>query len=221
MKALSDVITAFQRDLESLKIDRRVIGMTFSEFGRRIKSNGSFGTDHGSALPMFVFGSSIFGGILGSNPTIGTNTDVNANIPFQYDYRQIYGSILTDWFCVNNTDLSKIMANKTFSKLPIVNSPSCITDTHELNQAAGLKLITNYPNPFDFSTTIEFKTKGGFTSVQVMNVEGRVVATPVSGNYTEGEYKVYFNGGHLASGVYYLRLENGNIQQVRAMLKVQ
>src|SRR6478736_7240183 len=53
---VSDAIRAFQDDLKFLGIEERVVGMTFSEFGRRIKSNGSEGTDHGSAAPLFVFG---------------------------------------------------------------------------------------------------------------------------------------------------------------------
>ena len=220
MKSIGDSILAFQRDCETLKVDRQVLGMTFSEFGRRIKSNSSFGTDHGAALPMFVFGSSLYGGILGTSPNIPATVDVNANVPMQYDFRSVYSSILSDWFCVNSTDLEKVML-RNFQKLPIVNSPSCITDTHEINQAAGLKLISNYPNPFDFATTIEFETKGGHTMVQIYDVEGQVIAIPVEGDYAAGKYKTYFNGGHLPSGVYYARLQNGAIQQVRTMLKVQ
>lgn len=220
MKMVSDAITSFQRDCETLKIDNRVLGLTFSEFGRRIKSNSSFGTDHGAALPMFVFGSSLYGGILGKNPTIGTNVDVNANIPMQYDFRSVYSSIMSDWFCVNSVDLEKVML-RNYQKLPIVNSPSCITDTHEINKAAGLKLISNYPNPFDFATTIEFETQGGHTMIQIFDVEGQLIAVPVEGDYAAGKYKTYFNGGYLPTGVYYARLQNGAVSQVRTMLKVQ
>lgn len=218
MKQLNDAIYSFQRDLEALGVDKRVLGMTFSEFGRRIKSNGSFGTDHGAALPMFVFGSSLHGGILGTNPTIGTNVDVNANIPMQYDFRSVYSSILADWFCVDSTNLEKVML-RNFQKLNIVNSPSCVTAIQDVN--TNLKLISNYPNPFDFATTIEFETQGGHTMVQIFDVEGQLISVIVDGQYVQGKYKVYFNGGHLPSGVYYARLQNGSIQQVRTMLKVR
>ncbi len=218
--ALDKTITAFQRDCEALKIDKRVLGMTFSEFGRRIKSNASFGTDHGAALPMFVFGSSLYGGILGTSPTINATVDVNANIPMQYDFRSVYASIMSDWFCVGATDLEKVML-RNFQKLPIVNSPSCITSTKEIEAAQALKLISNYPNPFDFSTNIEFETKGGHTMIQIFDVEGQVIAVPVEGDYVAGKYKINFNGGYLPSGVYYARLQNGSISQVRTMLKVR
>ena len=207
MTQLSGAITAFQRDCEAMRIQDRVLGMTFSEFGRRIKSNGSFGTDHGASYPSFIFGTRLFGGMLGVNPTISANIGTGDTVPMQYDFRSIYASILADWFCVNSTDLNSIML-RNYQKLPIVNSPSCITDTHDLNVAAGLRLISNYPNPFSFATTIEFETKGGYTSVQIFDVEGQLIATPVDGQYTEGKYKVYFNGGHLPAGTYYARLQN-------------
>ena len=49
-------VKAFQDDLRFLQVQDRVIGMTYSEFGRRIKSNSSIGTDHGAGAPMFLFG---------------------------------------------------------------------------------------------------------------------------------------------------------------------
>jgi uncharacterized protein (DUF1501 family) len=218
MAQLSDAITAFQRDIEAMRIQDRVLGMTFSEFGRRINSNASSGTDHGAAYPAFVFGTRLFGGVLGASPTIAAST-ANANVNMQYDFRSIYSSILKDWFCVNSTDLTAIML-KNFQALPIVNSPTCVTATHDLNVAAGKKLISNYPNPFSFATTIDFETAGGHTMVQVYDVEGQLIATPVDGEYLEGKYKVYYNAGYLPAGVYHLRLQNGAISQVKSMVKV-
>jgi Secretion system C-terminal sorting domain len=169
---------------------------------------------------MFVFGSPLFGGVLGSNPTIAGVTGVNDNLPMQYDFRSVYASILKDWFCVNATDLNTIML-QNFQQLRIVNSPTCITPTHEENVAAGISLISNYPNPFSSTTTIEFQTTGGHTMVQVFDTEGRLMATPVDGDYVEGKYKVYFNAERLPSGIYYGRLQNGAVQQVKTMLKVR
>jgi len=81
LQRVSSAIKAFQDDLRFLGVDQRVIGLTYSEFGRRIKSNSSGGTDHGSAAPMFVFGSSVDPGMLGDNPAIPANATVNDNIP--------------------------------------------------------------------------------------------------------------------------------------------
>jgi len=106
---VSNAIKAFTDDLYFLKVEDRVIGMTFSEFGRRIKSNASGGTDHGAAAPVFLFGKNVMHGIYGTNPAIPANATVNDNIPFQYDFRSVYASILQNWFCVPNTDLQMIM----------------------------------------------------------------------------------------------------------------
>jgi len=52
LKQVSEAITAFTKDLKFLGVSQRVLGMTFSEFGRRMQSNGSLGTDHGAAQPV-------------------------------------------------------------------------------------------------------------------------------------------------------------------------
>jgi uncharacterized protein (DUF1501 family) len=220
LQRLSEGITAFQRDLEALRIQDRVLGMTFSEFGRRIKSNFSVGTDHGAAAPLFVFGTRLHGGILGQNPTIAANVDVNANIPMLHDFRSVYASILKDWFCVPDAQLQTVML-RNHQPLRIVNSPNCVTSTHEQNVAAGQKLISNYPNPFDSATNIEFQTLGGYTLVQVFDVQGQLIAIPVEGDYAEGKYKVYFNAENLPAGVYYARFQNGVMSQVKTMVKVR
>ena len=218
--ALSLAIGTFQSDLEKLGLKDRVLGMTFSEFGRRIKSNASLGTDHGAALPMFVFGASLHGGVLGTNPIIPASATVNDNVSMQYDFRSVYASLLKDWFCASDTDLQSILL-KNYQTLPIVNSASCVsTDVHDINVAAGKSIINPYPNPFTFGVTIDFETFGGHTSVQIFDTEGHLMATPVDGEYAVGKYKVWYNGGHLPNGVYYTRLQNGAIQQVKAMMKV-
>jgi uncharacterized protein (DUF1501 family) len=215
---VSNAIKAFTDDLYFLGVQERVIGMTYSEFGRRIKSNASGGTDHGAAAPMFLFGKNVVRGVYGSNPAIPASASVNDNIPFQYDFRSVYASILQNWFCVQNTDLQMIMMSN-FQKLDVVNAAGCGAQPPVL---AGENLIVNYPNPFVSATTITFKTKGGHTLVQVINGLGQVIKTLVDQDYpAEGTYTTSFDGGPYASGVYYARLQNGPVQQVRTMLRVR
>jgi len=78
-------------------LEERVLTMTTSEFGRRIASNGSYGTDHGTGGPMFLFGPGAKSGVLGNVP----NLDLS-NIEMQYDFKQIYAAILKDWFEVDD-----------------------------------------------------------------------------------------------------------------------
>ena len=218
LQRLSDAVTAFMDDLSFLNIEDRVTGMTFSEFGRRIKSNSSDGTDHGAAAPMFVFGKHVQSGILGSNPVIAPVVAVTDNIPMQYDFRSVYASVLQDWFCVPSSDLSTILL-QNFQTLPILQSSACSSvDIHDLNQSAGINLISNYPNPFIDSTYITFTTNGGHALVQVFDNEGRLLKTLADQEYPAGTYKVWFENENFGSGTYYARLQNGAVQQVRSML---
>jgi uncharacterized protein (DUF1501 family) len=218
LKNVSDAIKAFQDDLKNLGVDDRVVGMTFSEFGRRIKSNSSGGTDHGAAAPMILFGKNVVPAVWGNSPALPANASVNDNIPMQYDFRSVYASLLENWLCVKNSDLQTIML-KNFQNIPLVNSASC---KNVAPNTSGTNLLTNSPNPFSTSTTLTFKTQGGHTLIQIMDTLGRVISTPIDQVYPQsGTYTIPFNSGALPSGVYYARLQNGIIQQVRTMMKVR
>ena len=119
LQRVSEAIGAFMNDLKFLQIENRVMGMTFSEFGRRIKSNASGGTDHGAAAPVFYFGNAIKPGIIGSNPVIPEKVTVNDNVPMQYDFRSLYASVLQNWFNMPVQEVQQILMGD-FSLVPIV-----------------------------------------------------------------------------------------------------
>lgn len=226
LKKVSDAIKAFQDDLTFLNVADRVVGMTFSEFGRRIKSNSSGGTDHGAAAPMFVFGEPVKGGVLGTNPIIGATVNENANLPMQHDFRSVYASLLEDWFCVPSSTLHNVML-KDFQPLDLIKSGYLCASggtgggIANPNQQAGKKLITNYPNPFIGSTTIEIITSGGYTLVQIFNVQGQLIKVLQDGSMAAGTYQLTFEDEGWGPGVYYARLQNGNIQQMRTLVIAQ
>lgn len=92
---LDEGVTSFYNDLERMGKADQVAVMTFSEFGRRVRENGSAGTDHGTSLPMFVIGGGIKGGIYGNNPNL---TDLeNGDLRMQTDFRTIYASVIRNW----------------------------------------------------------------------------------------------------------------------------
>ena len=109
---LSEAINAFQDDLTELQVSDRVMGMTFSEFGRRIQSNASGGTDHGAAAPVFVFGEKVQGGVIGQNPSWPDKLTVNDNIAMQYDFRSVYSSLLEKWFLSDETTAETALLKK-------------------------------------------------------------------------------------------------------------
>jgi uncharacterized protein (DUF1501 family) len=118
---LSEAIDAFQDDLQFLKVDNKVVGMTFSEFGRRIQSNASGGTDHGTAAPVFVFGSNVQGGIVGSNPVLPDKPTVNDNITMQQDFRTVYNSLLEKWFLAGSSEAGTVLL-KDYPVLPLIHA---------------------------------------------------------------------------------------------------
>jgi uncharacterized protein (DUF1501 family) len=92
---LSDAIAAFYDDLAAHGNDRRVLTLTFSEFGRRIEENGSRGTDHGEASPLFMIGGGVKGGLYGTIPDLAeTNM---GNVRFTVDFRSVYATVLERW----------------------------------------------------------------------------------------------------------------------------
>jgi uncharacterized protein (DUF1501 family) len=109
LQRVSEAIGAFMTDLKFLQIENKVMGMTFSEFGRRIKSNASGGTDHGAAAPVFYFGHAIKPAVIGTNPVIPANVTVNDNVPMQHDFRSLYASILQNWFNLAPQDVKNVL----------------------------------------------------------------------------------------------------------------
>ena len=120
---LSAAITTFVNDITALGLEERVMGMTFSEFGRRIKSNASEGTDHGAGNPMFIFGKYVNPTVVGANPIIPAVTSTGATVAVQYDFKEIYKGLLQGWFCVPPADTVGMLGSQT--PLPIVNT-SCL-----------------------------------------------------------------------------------------------
>jgi len=119
LRKVSEAVGAFMDDLTKFQVADRVVGMTFSEFGRRIKSNASGGTDHGTAAPVLYFGNSVKAGIIGANPQLPTSASVNDNIAMQYDFRSLYATVLQQWLNFPADQIQQILFG-SFPLLPMV-----------------------------------------------------------------------------------------------------
>jgi uncharacterized protein (DUF1501 family) len=98
LREVSDGMSAFYRDMSARGHRDRILMMTFSEFGRRVRENGSQGTDHGAAAPMLLVGGRVRAGVVGAHPSL---TDLQAgNLRFHTDFRQVYAAILDRWLGV-------------------------------------------------------------------------------------------------------------------------
>lgn len=91
----SDGLHAFQREMEASGKASKVTVLVFSEFGRRVEKNGSEGTDHGEAAPMFLIGAGVKGGLHGSNPDLANLNQ--GDVPFKTDFREVYATVLDKW----------------------------------------------------------------------------------------------------------------------------
>jgi uncharacterized protein (DUF1501 family) len=118
---LSVAISAFQDDITKMGKADKVTGMTFSEFGRRVISNASSGTDHGSGAPVIFFGAGITGGVTGLSPFIPSVSNGGTQVPLQHDFRQLYATVMQKWLCMTAAE-SQTILNGTFATINIFNN---------------------------------------------------------------------------------------------------
>lgn len=115
LSELSRAIMDFFQDLRDHHASENVVMLVFTEFGRRVRDNGS-GTDHGAGGGSFVIGDRITGGLYGTYPSLKIEDLDNGDLAHTYDFRGLYSSILDDWMNMEPKDI----VNGTFEKLPVV-----------------------------------------------------------------------------------------------------
>lgn len=122
MSNLTRAVQDFYTDLEFSGVDERVLSMTFSEFGRRVFENGSVGTDHGKAAPTLFFGKGLQGSaFVGTHPEIW-NTDrdeVNGTLEPNVDFRDLYGTVLAEWLCVDPVKVQQHLLNHDYTPIDL------------------------------------------------------------------------------------------------------
>ena len=217
MYHISSAMKAFQDDLKARGLEDRVLTITTSEFGRRIASNGSYGTDHGTGAPMFIFGPYAKSGILGNVPNLNLS-----NVEMQYDFKQIYAAILKDWFelddaVIQNDILFKDYRNGpddtggSFNPLEIIDT-NVITSVHNFIEDK-FNMKPCYPNPAKDRVTFSYNVNA-FTSVklELTDLQGKVRKTIVDEIKKPGAYEVTISVSNLPAGQYVYKLDAGPIQ---------
>lgn len=203
LRQLSVAVEAFLDDLRLLGLADRVVGMTVSEFGRRILSNASFGTDHGIAAPMLLFGKPVAGGISGTNPTIPATVTSRDNVAMQHDFRSVYATLLRDWMRLDATTTDQVM-RRTFPTLPLVQA------SYAVGQQSGPKFLMrrNWPNPARDRTTIEFTLlEPSSVELKILDLRGRPVRSILQGAFPEGVHRIPMDVSSLRSGRYICRMK--------------
>lgn len=115
MTQLGEAVGDFIASLKSDGLLDRVTLMTFSEFGRRVNENGSQGTDHGAAAPLFIAGGGVKPGVYGAHPSLEPDKLDAGDLRWNTDFRSVYASVLSDWL---KADAKQILGGP-FEKLPL------------------------------------------------------------------------------------------------------
>ncbi|EKB48840.1 DUF1501 domain-containing protein [Cecembia lonarensis] len=215
LQNLNDAVMAFMRDLEYHKTADRVMGMTFSEFGRRIVSNSSGGTDHGTAAPMFVFGNMSEGSYLGEAPRIRGNEVYGDNLPLQFDFRQIYTSLLSQWFesDANMPSMSK-NASRRFDQVPVIRN----TLTNPLTPQERMD-IKFFPNPVQDFATLSFNADGP-VQIRLIDVQGRILSNLHEGDAPGRPFTMIVDMTPFAPGKYIIQVLTEKIRKTVHVIKL-
>lgn len=213
---LSQAIGAFQKEIEFMGKSEQVSGMTFSEFGRRIKSNASQGTDHGAAAPVLFFGAMLntssqvtkttypVPGMIGKSPNLPTNATVSDQVEMQFDYRQLYTTVMQDWLCMTETEATQVLGTN-FVKLPIFGS-TLLSSADFDNES-----ILLYPNPsVDGIVNLRFPDiVKDYVSISLLSINGQLIKTEIF-NLNQRELKLDYSG-QVQDAIYIISIDwNGN-----------
>ena len=200
---LFSAVKAFHEDLHQLGLHEKVLSLTFTEFGRRVYSNASYGTDHGTATPVFLFGEGLKPGVYGTNPDLN---DLNGgNIKYAIDYRQIYTSIVNDWFKATPKGLEATgFGGWLDSRIPLFSDSVGIRSSSETKD----EFVSIYPNPVQSQLQVQFHTSKQLQvyKVNILNTEGKLVMTIMNNQIVHSFQSVSLDVSGLKTGVYFLQV---------------
>jgi uncharacterized protein (DUF1501 family) len=226
MYHISAAIKAFQQDLRNRGLEDRVLTITTSEFGRRIASNGSYGTDHGTGAPMFIFGNYVNPGVIGTPPDLSMN-----NVEMQYDFRQVYAAILKDWFEVDDATVQDDILYGNYSDgpdevgglyepLPIIGQ-NIIAATNDFI-SKGFYIEPCYPNPAKGKVEFNYYVNS-FTPVRIYitDINGRKRKLVENRSKMFGHHTVQADVSDLTAGAYIYHFEAGPVKTSNKLMVIK
>ena len=203
--SVAENVASFFRDLSAAGMDRRVLGLTFSEFGRRVEQNGSKGTDHGAAAPVMVFGPA-----LDSNATLGAPPDLNAvdahgNLTAEYDFRSVYATVLSRWLCIDDGLVDQLLG-KAYPRLEALGL-SCQTSVSAGDPGAPGESIYLSARRSGSAVTVTYDVAGARAgSILLHDAAGRKIGPDYRADVSPGHHELILSG-NLPVGVYLVSLE--------------
>jgi len=215
---LAEALDAFYRDLALSGDDQRTLAVTFSEFGRRVEENGSAGTDHGTAAPLFLAGPSAEGGLVGSAPDLAA-LDAAGNLRHSVDFRQVYATVLQRWLGLDAATAAGVLGGP-FETLPLLRGGMGTGTPDET--PVPIRLLSPAPNPARARTTLRYSLgAAGPVRLSVYDVRGRRVVDLADGVRAVGEHAVSLDVSGLAAGTYLVRLDAGRHAQTTPLSVVR
>lgn len=206
LNQVATAVRAFYDDLAygNSGLEKKVLTMTFSEFGRTIYENGSRGTDHGAGTHTLLFGGDIGNGFTGQYQDM-SNPDPVGDPPFSVDFRNVYATILQDWLG-NDPDLVRYILGQPMSTIgglvPAIPAPAgdngnCALLGHQPHPTA--------PGAFEIKYAL---TQGSAVRLQILDLGGHVLRTVISDFRPKGSHTFVFNPAewYLPPGNYQYRL---------------
>ncbi len=204
MYHLFSATKAFHDDLNQLGLGEKVLSLTFTEFGRRVYSNASYGTDHGTATPVFLFGNGLAPGVHGSNPDL---SDLRGgNLKYAIDYRQIYTSIVNDWFQASAEGLNAAGFNDWMdSRIPLFGNSVGI-NPDKLSEA-----IRVFPNPASDQIHVQFYSNKqiSINKICITDIRGSLLKVKEILHPVHSFERISINIQDLPEGNYLIQISSG------------
>jgi uncharacterized protein (DUF1501 family) len=211
----TQAMKAFQDDLKALGLEDRVLTITTSEFGRRIDSNASYGTDHGVAAPMFIVGKYVNPGVIGNSPDMNVRS---GSVPMQFDYRQVLTAVLRDWLGASETELrNTLFGDYLNSALPVIWNGQITSNEGFFHERT--RLDDCFPNPAIDKTSFVFYLNAPEKVVlRLVNQQGAVVQTVVNETLDKGRHQVQADLSRLPAGTYLYSFETSGHKATKKLL---
>ncbi|MBK6572087.1 MAG: DUF1501 domain-containing protein [Saprospiraceae bacterium] len=199
MRLLGDVANSVKAFYDDLKVDSaqsNVTTMTYSEFGRTIRENGSMGTDHGNLSPLMMFGDGVKGGFKGSPIDLNDKVLKNGDTVVYYetqkatDYRHMFSTVLKDWLCLDG-ELVDYTMGQPYPNMDLFNAPCGASKGSNFNTI----LLGHNPNETDVRLTdIKFSIQiPSEVKVYVKSLNGKTLAKLFDNFAPKGSYTIPFD----------------------------
>jgi len=209
----TEAINTFYEDISVGDFARNTLMVTFSEFGRTIDQNGSYGTDHAAAFPIWCIGEDIVdtpaNRIIGEGPTTAMLDDTSNNdLPFEHDFRSLYATLLQDWLCVEPQLVDFVLRNN-YDRIPdLVYACSPEIGSNKAKALLGHETKKEESGVYVIKYAIP---NTGLVKLNILNASGQVVHPLFNGIKTKGSHSINFKPANhsLDAGLYIYELMVG------------